>query len=134
MNPVHPNQVVKIISIWSKADGSGSNYVYSIVVPNASTPEGVLENAFRLTNQDSRPQRHVCYSTSAGDIMVLNGQHYLVERTGYAKITREQSHAIQNLTSRDTAFGLNYLIRECHVPRVEEDGRRTEVTTTKRAH
>jgi hypothetical protein len=110
--------MVKIISIWSKWDclegvvtGRDQNVEYDVQVPLGDTDLETLDNAFGLTNQDDRPLRHKVCSTTAGDIMVLDGQHYLVEGIGFAPITAEQSAAIQKLSSRDTSAGLAFLTK-----------------------
>ena len=43
--------------------------------------------------------------------MVLDGKHYLVDSPGYHELTLAQSEAVQLLTSRDTAFGYDFMIK-----------------------
>ncbi len=114
---------VAIISIWSKIDGlEGSragrdkNFEYSVDVPVGATPEAMLNAAYAITNCDDRPLgRQVC-ATTAGDIMVLDGQHYLVDRFGFTALTLVQSAAIQKLSSRDTSMGFDWLVKRNLIP------------------
>lgn len=114
---------VTIISIWSKWEGlegklrgRDQNFEYTVEVPVGPTPEATMDQAFILTNHDDRPHGNRCCSTTAGDIMVLDGQHYLVAGEGFTKLSPVQSEAIQKLTSRDTSFGLDFMVKHCNVP------------------
>jgi len=117
MNVKTPTQaVVKIISIWSKISGlegrlmgRNHNYEYEVTVTAAADVEDTLEAAFCATNADDRPNGNRVCSTTAGDIMVLDGQHYLVEPHGYREITEAESAQIQTLTSSDTSFGYDFM-------------------------
>lgn len=103
---------VDIISIWSKCQelpGHENNFKYTVSVRRNGKAEHMLEAAFRLTNRDDRPLGGEVCSTSSGDIMILDGQHYLVEDFGYHKLTLAQSEQIQKLTSRETSFGYNFM-------------------------
>ncbi len=108
--------VIHIISIWSKINdvegalrGRNHNFEYDVTVPEGRGDTEALELAFALTNRDDRPHGQSCCSTTSGDIMVLRGQHYLVDPNGYHALTPEESTAIQALTSRDTSFGYSFL-------------------------
>ena len=113
------NATVTIISIWSKIEGlegrlagRTENFQYDVEVPifvGEDTHEDLLEKAFELTNRDDRPHGNRCCSTTAGDIMVIEGNHYLVEMSGFHKLYLRESEAIQKLTSRDTSFGYKWL-------------------------
>jgi len=116
---------VTIISIWSKIEGiegaalgRDRNFKYHVEVPCESSVEATLENAFCATNIDERPNGSQCCATTTGDIMVLNEQHYLIERSGYSALSAAQSEAVQKLTSRDTSFGLAWLITHNLIPAV----------------
>lgn len=105
---------VRIISLWSKCEGipgQEDNATYTVRVIRADSAIGTLEAAFRVTNQDDRPRRHNVCSTSAGDIMVLDGNHYLVEGMGFRPLTLVESEKIQKLTSRDTSFGYEFMVK-----------------------
>lgn len=115
--PGPANVLVKVISIWSKMTGAEAallkrteNHEYTVGVRKGATADHTLEHAFHATNRDDRPHGTTACSTSAGDILVLDGQHYLVEGSGFRAITEAQSTAIQALTSRDTSMGLAWLI------------------------
>ncbi len=114
---------VKIISIWSKIDGlegrlshRDHNVEYEVEVPTGSTRAETLEAAYDLTNRDDRPMGNQACSTTAGDIMVLDGQHVLVAPAGFTAITEAQSKAIQALTSSDTSLGMDWLVKRCNIP------------------
>ncbi len=116
-------KTVTIISIWSKIDGlegklhgRDQNFQYSVRVPEGATAQQTLENAFVATNVDNRPNGRRCCSTTAGDIMILDGIHYLVAGCGFTQISLAQSEAIQKLSSRDTSFGLPFMVKHCFVP------------------
>lgn len=111
-----PTAQVQIISVWSKIDGlegrllgRDKNVEYTVEVEAGRTAEETLENAFALTNRDDRPMGRKACSTSAGDIMVLDGTHYFVEGCGFRALTAEESVKIQALTSRDTSGGYDFL-------------------------
>lgn len=110
-----PCAAVTIISIHSKYPEIGrGNVTYTVKVPVIKSPikpsvERTLSEAFSMTNRDDRPMGQQVCSTSSGDIMVLNDEHYLVERDGFRKLTLEQSEQIQKLTSRDTSFGYEFM-------------------------
>jgi hypothetical protein len=104
---------VTIHSIWSKCLHTDRVFTYSVDVPDGTTVMETLENAFCLTNMDDRPRRKEVPSTTAGDIMLASGQHYLVESCGYRKLnTSEVFHITTKLTSRETAFGYDHMVKE----------------------
>jgi len=101
------NVNVTVISIWSKRSADASPFSYSVEV-NASSAKHALDLAFTATNMDDRPFGKQVPSTSVGDILVIDGQHYLVDPDGFSELTLEQSQFIQKrLTSRDTGFGFD---------------------------
>jgi hypothetical protein len=106
---------VTIISITSKIieiPERNQNQVYTIGVIPGVSDEQTLEIAWDHTNLDNRPHgRKVC-SSSVGDIFILNGQHWFCNSVGFVKITPEQSFEVQQLTSRDVMFGLEWLIEK----------------------
>jgi len=105
---------VTIISINSKIPNDpkyGSNKVYTVLVPKSKYDQEVLENAFMATNIDTRPFGTSVCSTSNGDILILDGQHWFCDRS-WVPLTPQQSFQIQQLTSRDTSMGLKFLIEE----------------------
>lgn len=99
---------VTIISICSKHDNE-SNRVYTVEVVPGRNDEETLEIAWNHTNLDNRPFGRLVCSSSVGDIFILNGQHWFTDRTGFRRITPQQSFKIQQLTSRDTLFGWDWL-------------------------
>lgn len=115
--------IVTIVSIWSKWEGlegklhgRDKNFVYDVRVPREASQEATLENAFCLTNRDDRPWGARCCSTTAGDVMFLDGEYYLVAGCGFEKLSLAQFEAIEALSSRDTSFGLDFMIKHCNVP------------------
>ena len=102
---------VTIISICSKQENE-SNRVYTVEVESGSNDEQTLEIAWNRTNLDSRPfSRQVC-SSSVGDIFILNGQHWFCKSSGFRRITPQESFKVQQLTSRDTLFGWDWLVEK----------------------
>ena len=111
--------IISIFSKWpgpeGKLAGRDQNVEYSVEVPAGETPEATLNAAYALTNMDDRPLGNKVCSTSAGDIMVLDGQHYFVDWEGFKKLTPKQSTAIQALTSRDTGMGWDWLVKHNNI-------------------
>lgn len=103
---------VTIISIRSKAPEIGryENVQYDVSVPAGETSSRTLQFAFAATNHDQRPMARQACSTSVGDIMVLDGTHYLVDSDDFRTLTEQESEAIQKLTSRDTSFGYDFMV------------------------
>jgi hypothetical protein len=116
---------VTIISIWSKWDdaegklrGRDKNVVYDVQVPcdNRTDELDTLEAAFRITNLDDRPlARQACAST-CGDVFVLNGQHWLVDKSGFTPLTQAQADKVLALSSRDTGMGYSWLVEHKLIP------------------
>jgi hypothetical protein len=109
---------VVVTSIWSKIEGAegrlmgrDKNVVYPVIVKRGETAEDTLENAFVKTNADDRPFGTTCCSTTAGDIMKLDGQDYLVGIFGFHAITADEAAQIAKLSSRDTSFGYDFLVK-----------------------
>src|ERR1700733_4336022 len=97
-------KTVRIISIWSKRHAGSTPFSYAIAVPNVpeKTLEEVLEWAFLCTIRDDRPHGHEVPSTSIGDIMVLDGESYMVVCTGFTRLTTQEADTLATrLTSRD---------------------------------
>jgi hypothetical protein len=105
---------VTIMSIWTKRNAADEPFTYSlpIILPLAELDEeqAALGAAFAATNNDDRPHGRQCCSTSAGDIMIVDGKYFLVEGHGFEPITFEQSVQIRHLTSRETSFGLQDML------------------------
>ena len=105
---------VTVISLWSKCEGvrgHENNATYEVEVPAGGDHIQTLERAFARTNQDDRPKGHEVCSTSSGDILVLDGRHYLVENSGYHELTLTESEMVQKLTSRDTSLGFDFMAK-----------------------
>ena len=105
---------VTIISIWSKCPGTPGherNAQYAVEVDATGTPYDILDRAFVATNDDDRPLGTEVCSTTAGDIMVLDDQPYLVEGIGFVPVTKAQAFDIEQLDSRETSGGLAYLLK-----------------------
>lgn len=116
--PPLKTSTVTIISIWSKIDSlegklrnRDKNVIYNVTVPTGATAEETLGAAFCLTNADDRPLHDSVCSTTAGDIMVLDTQYYLVERVGFRPVTVAEATQSQQLTSRDTSFGYDFMVK-----------------------
>ena len=100
---------VTIISIWSKLNQNSEPVSYTVEVPQQDAIENTLEEALILTNRDDRPKRQQVCSTTPGDILIVANTPYLVECSGFTKLTETESAHIQTLSSRDTTFGYDYL-------------------------
>jgi uncharacterized lipoprotein YajG len=114
------NYLVTVISIWSKweecKDGPRSqNFTYEVAV-RAQNELEALEEAFCLTNMDNRPHGRLCCATTAGDVMVIDSVPYLVAGNGFEQLTAAQFEAVLRLGSRDTSFGLAFMVKHCGVP------------------
>jgi len=102
---------VTVISIWSKDGPDSPNPSYEVTVPRGKNEAKTLDAAFALTNRDDRPKRTEVCSTSAGDILVLDGTSYFVDWVGFKALTPAQAEAVQKLTSRDTGMGWEWLVQ-----------------------
>ena len=104
---------VWIHSLWSKREASDRVFTYVVQVPDGTTVQETLENAYCATNVDNRPNNQKVAATSVGDILLADGQHWLVDVVGFRKLTPQQANSIcQNLTSRETSFGYDHLVKE----------------------
>jgi hypothetical protein len=89
----------------SKLPGAAVPPHYLVEVPQRQEARYTLEEAFVITNQDDRPcAKNIC-STAAGDLMILDGQAYLVEGVDYYPVTEAEAEAIKKLTTRETGWG-----------------------------
>lgn len=98
---------VKITSIWTKnPPARPDNFEYTVRVDRGENPDATLSAAFLMTNMEDRPNRTKVCSTSCGDILELDGEFYLVEDMGFAKLTAAEAAKVKTLTIRETTFGL----------------------------
>jgi len=112
---------VTIHSIWSKQAPTDRVFTYTVEVPEGTTVMETLENAYCMTNMDDRPRRLEVPSTTAGDIILADGQHWLVENVGYHKLTPEEVAWISTrLTSLTTTFGYAFLVEQGHLDGMKE--------------
>jgi hypothetical protein len=102
-------KTVTIISVWSKRHKSEPPIRYDVVA-QGDDAHSTLEDAFRLTNVRSLPPRVA--ATSTGDLMLLEGQHYLVEDVGFHPLTTSEAKRIEQLGSEDTSKGYDWLAQE----------------------
>jgi len=100
--------IVTIISRWT------DNLVYSVTVAQGwgETVEDALHSAFNLTNQDDRPLRKQVCSTSVGDLMIVNGEYWLVDRSGMKKLDEQQAIAWQQIDARDAHDGWDWCVQQ----------------------
>jgi hypothetical protein len=104
---------VTIHSVWSKEIHTDRVFTYTVQLPDGTTVMETLENAYAATNVDNRPHRKEVPSTTAGDVILADGQHWLVEWTGFHKLTPNEAMFITSkLTSRETAFGYDRMVKE----------------------
>lgn len=77
-------KTVRIISLWSD---QRPPFTYTVIVPKETSTEAVLDEAFAETNRDDRPHSQEVPATTCGDILLLDGQHYVVRGIGYEPIS-----------------------------------------------
>ena len=104
-------KVVTIISLWSKLRWPIPSVQYDVLARDGDVAT-TLEDAFATTNVDGRPMGKQACATTAGDMMVLDGQHYLVEPVGFHKLTEREAQAIAQLHVLQTCWGYERLV-EC---------------------
>ena len=51
-------------------------------------------------------------ATTTGDMMVLDGQHYLVEHIGFHELTEAEAQAIMQLSVLETWRGYDRLVQD----------------------
>lgn len=102
---------VTIISIWSKRHRNDPPVRYDVSA-QGDTVNATLERAFALTNVDNRPLALQVDATTTGDIMLLDGKHYLVEDQGFHELTEAEAQRIEHLGSEVTSKGYDWLVRE----------------------
>ena len=89
-------KTVTILSLWTRRRDPKRIHQYDVSVPAAQTVEDILEAAYAETNRDGRPLAKVVCSTTAGDVMTLDGTHYLVAGTSFRLLTGEEvTHEIE---------------------------------------
>ena len=104
-------KIVTIISLWSKLRWPIPSVQYDVLARDGDVAT-TLEDAFATTNVDGRPMGKQACATTAGDMMVLDGQHYLVEPVGFHKLTEREAQAIAQLHVLQTCWGYERLV-EC---------------------
>jgi len=104
-------RVVTIISLWSKLRWPIPPVQYEVLAQDGDV-ETTLQDAFAVTNVDGRPMGKQECATTAGDMMVLDGQHYLVDPEGFHKLTEAEAQAIMQLSALETWWGYDRLVRD----------------------
>lgn len=98
--------LVHVTSMWAREPGRENRWVPSYPVAVKTGPVGeMLEEAFWRTNRDDRPLRNSVCSTTAGDLMRVDGRYFLVERCGFKEVSEAEACKIRTLTSRETSWG-----------------------------
>lgn len=102
---------VTIISMHSRAyrPAPALPPQYTVEVERRDEAIITLDKAWELTNREDRPRAKEFCSTSAGDLMILDGQYYLVEGGSYHPLTPAEAEAAMKLTTRDTSWGYDDL-------------------------
>jgi len=102
-------RIVTIISLWSNLRWHAPAIRYDVLA-QGSDVDATLEDAFSVTKRPGRPMRGRACSTTAGDLMVLDGRHYLVEPQGFHELTDAEAQAIiEELSPLDTSWGYDWL-------------------------
>jgi hypothetical protein len=102
-------KIVTIISLWSTLRWPIPPVQYDVLAQDDDVAS-TLEDAFATTNMDGRPMGKQACATTAGDMMVLDGKHYLVEPSGFHKLTEAEAHAIAQLHVLQTCWGYERLV------------------------
>jgi len=103
-------KVVTIISLWSKLDRPIPAVQYDVLARDGDI-NTTLQDAYVVTNVDGRPMGRQACATTAGDMMVLHGQHYFVEPRGFRKLTEAEAQAVMQLGVLETMWGFDRLVK-----------------------
>jgi hypothetical protein len=94
-------KTVTIISLWTRHfQGPAVPHQYDVTVPVAPTVKAMLESAYARTNDDNFLRPSKVWATTAGDLMVLDGTHYLVASSGFLLLTSDE--VAQEITVADS--------------------------------
>ena len=104
-------KVVTIISLWSALGRATAPVRYDVLAEDGDV-ETTLQDAYVVTNVDGRPMGKQACATTTGDLMVLDGQHYLVEHIGFHVLTEVEAQAILQLSALQTSWGYDRLVRD----------------------
>ena len=104
-------RVVTIISLWSKLRWPIPPVQYEVLAQDGDV-ETTLQDAFAVTKVDGRPMGKQACATTTGDMMVLDGQHYLVEHIGFHELTEAEAQAIMQLSVLETWRGYDRLVQD----------------------
>jgi hypothetical protein len=95
MKKIHSNnktKTVTIISLWTRrVHGPGSRHAYDVSIPGKPTVTEMLRDAYAITNMDGRPHGKQIWSTTSGDMMVVDGVYFLVASVGFHLLTRKEA-------------------------------------------
>ena len=89
---------IGIVSRWT------DNFSYSVEVPAGTVP-AMLSNAWAKTNRDDRPLGNKVCSTSIGDLLIVDGRHFIVEPFGFTEVSAADAEAWKLVPERDAHFG-----------------------------
>jgi hypothetical protein len=85
--------------------------VYTITVPEGPTPVATLELARQAGTGENRPLNRFVPPVRPGDIMILDGEHYLVQIASFAKLSQPESIGIQKLSLKESSFGYAFMTK-----------------------
>lgn len=105
-------KIVTIISLWSKLRKPlppPPPIQYDVLAQDGDVAT-TLEDAYAVTNMDGRPMGRQAWATTTGDMMLLDGKHYLVEPHGFRELTDAEAQAIKQLDCRETCGGYDRLV------------------------
>ena len=83
---------------------------YEVLVAHGDIDE-MLEQAYAMSNKDGRPLGRQVPATTPGDMLLLDGQHYLVEHQGFHKLNERQARSVKRLGCMDAWRGYHWLVR-----------------------
>lgn len=103
-------KIVTVISVWSQ-QGRAAAPVHYDVLATDGYPSVTLEDAFAITNIDGRPMGRQACAITTGDVVILDGQHYLVEDRGFHPLTDAEAKTIIQLSALQTCRGYAWLVQ-----------------------
>ena len=104
-------KVVTIISLWSALGRAAAPVRYDVLAEDGDV-ETTLQDAYEYTNVDGRPMAKEACATTAGDMLVLDGRHYLVDPFGFHELTQAEAQKILKLSVLATRWGYDQLLRD----------------------
>jgi hypothetical protein len=106
------------------AFGGGGTYCINVPDDGSKTIAHKLSIAWRQTNHVDETEvikNLPVRSSSVGDIIGIDGRHFIINNTGFIEVSIEVALAWQSLPSRDVSMGWDWVLK--HAPQVNVNGR-----------